>query len=94
MAEGILREPSAGTYHHFYLMVVPVVDEWNRKFGLLDAVDRHALNFGTTAAIVYRDVIKGLAIAIVDLERRPIRGKAGREAEFVDLQDASPGAIR
>ena len=83
----ILRELSAAAYHHFHLMIISVVEEWNGTFGLLDAVDRYALDGRTAAAILYCDVIMGLAKAIMDRETRPIRRKAGREAELVDFQD-------
>src|SRR5665213_4632187 len=65
-------------------MLLPVIDQAYCSIGrLLPVCDDAAAG---CPAIANFDVIRRLAIPVVDLETGPILGKAGREAQAIDLE--------
>jgi hypothetical protein len=73
---------SGGWYPHLDRMPLTVVKKWNSTIVLLNAIDGHTRH-AAVAHLVHGDVIDGLPVPVMYLERLPIRREARRETQFV-----------
>jgi hypothetical protein len=81
-----LRSFPRGRYSHLHGVLLPVIDERDVIALTLDTVHGHARPALLTDHLRSGDMIHGLPIQIVQLERRPILEEARRESQPVDHQ--------
>src|SRR5213593_3174154 len=79
-----------GVHPHLDRVFLAVVDNANRHIGLPDAIDRHArladLDTVADARLHDSDMVDGLPIPIVHLERLPSRRKARSKMQLVHFE--------
>jgi hypothetical protein len=68
----------------------PVVDELDSPVGLFDAIAHHAADVRATAAqIAHVDVVKRVAVAVMDVERFPLRRYSWLDLQAIHFQPQS-----
>jgi len=63
-------------------MLPMIVKEWNGIIGLRYAIDGHT-GRAAVVSLQYGDMVDGFPVAVMHLERLPLRGQARREMELV-----------
>jgi hypothetical protein len=67
-------------------MYLAVVNKGNRLVGLLNAINGHTRLAISVARLQDSDMVEGLTVPVVNLERLPIRREARRDAQLVLLK--------
>ena len=81
---------NGGTRHaHFDIMLAAIIDKRDRSTGVSNAVDRHTRLDLFGARSRYSDAVERVPEAVVQLELRPLGGKAWLESQPAALEPES-----